>query len=443
VIGSNLHRLAYPANYQRHLDHGLELQEAYEHSGNDIESLQLRGEYLYTANGSDGLRVFDVANIDNKGFSERIVTAPVSPLGQRTYVRTKFATSVALPTNMPIHYGRRHNPANQEQPMSPIYRYAYVADRDEGLVVVDVDMLADGDPTNNFIERAATFNPDGQLDGARYITIAGNYAYILCNRGLVVVGIEDPLHPRVVADLGSPALVQPRALAIQLRYAFVADARGLTVLDITHPEQPQFAASLEIPEAQDVYVARTYAYVAAGKHGLAIVDVETPTKPFLQQMYDAGGGLNDTRAVRVGATDASVFAYVADGTNGLRVIQLISPGETPGSAGFSPIPTPRLIATYRTRGPAIALSKGLDRDRAVDESGNQVSVFGRIGARPLSRADMDALTLRNGEIFSVSNAPPAAPQHWVAPAKPEAPAQAAPVVQPEAPRPERLLPGRH
>ena len=70
-------------------------------------------------------------------------------------------------------------------------------------------------------------------------------------------------------------------------------------------------------------------------------------------MYNADGVLNDTRAVRVGATDASVFAYVADGKNGLRVVQLISPGETPGNAGFSPNPTPRLIATYPTHGPAL------------------------------------------------------------------------------------------
>ncbi len=48
--------------------------------------------------------------------------------------------------------------------MHPLYRYAYVTDRYEGLVVVDVDMLADGDPHNNFLERVATFNPDGVLD---------------------------------------------------------------------------------------------------------------------------------------------------------------------------------------------------------------------------------------------------------------------------------------
>ena len=43
-----------------------------------------------------------MANIDQKGFSERIVTAPVSPLGQRTYVRTKYATTVTLPSTLGI-----------------------------------------------------------------------------------------------------------------------------------------------------------------------------------------------------------------------------------------------------------------------------------------------------------------------------------------------------
>ncbi|MBI3770237.1 MAG: hypothetical protein HY271_17325 [Deltaproteobacteria bacterium] len=450
VIGSNLQRLAYPANYQRHLDSQMELREAHHHPGvdllsrkTDVQSLQLRGEYLYTANGAGGFRVFDVANLDNKGFSERIITAPVSPLGQRAYVKTSYATSVALPTNMPISSGRDHDPANEEQRLHPLYKYAYVTDRDEGLVVVDVDVLADGDPQNNFLTRAATFNPDGILGGARYITIAGTYAYVLCNRGLVVVSIDDPIQPRVVGTLGAPNLEAPRAIAVQFRYAFVSDARGLRVVDVTRPERPVLVATLELPEAGDLYVARTYAYVPAGSRGLAIVDVETPTKPFLYEMFDAGGVLNDTRAVRVGATDASIYAYVADGRNGLRVIQLVSPGETPGSAGFSPNPTPRLIATRRTEGPAVALSRGLDRDRAVDESGNQVAVFGRLGARPFDRAEMQRLFMRGDRVYTASTQPPGKAVRFVRPERPvNGSAEGAPIVQPEAPTSERLLPGR-
>jgi len=452
VIGSNLHRLAYPARYQSHLDHGLVLQEGYEHGGKDVRSLQLRGEYLYAANGSDGLRVYDVANIDNKGRSERIQTAPVSPLGQRAYVTTEDATGVALPTNMPIDPTREQNPANQEQLWNPIYRYAYVSDAVEGLVVVDVTRLGDRDPQNNFLERSAQFNPDGALDGASFITVAGNYAYILCKRGLVVVSIANPLAPEIVAQLGAPALNEPHAIAIQFRYAFITDKDGLKVVDVTWPEKLALKASLPIAETHEVYVARTYAYVAAGSQGVAIVDVTKPERPVLFQMFNADGALNDTHAVRVAAAYNSVYAYVADGKNGLRVVQLISPGETVGAQGFSPIPTPRLIATYPTEGPAITLSKGMDRDRAVDESGNQVSVFGRLGARPFTRPEMERLFVRDGKIFTVAegrplvDGRPAAPKKFVRPYEPP-PGQAGtpeggPVTQPLAPEPERLLPGR-
>jgi len=93
-------------------------------------------------------------------------------------------------------------------------------------------------------------------------------------------------------------------------------------------------------------------------------------------------------------TNVSLFAYVADGRNGLRVVQLTSPEDTPGHYGFSPKPTPRLIATHHTRGEALAVSEGLDRDRAADESGNQLSVFGRRGARPFNLGEMQRMYLK-------------------------------------------------
>src|SRR5262249_19808639 len=98
-------------------------------------------------------------------------------------------------------------------------------------------------------------------------------------------------------------------------------------------------------------------------------------------------------------------AYVADGKNGLRVLQLTSPETVPEFAGFSPRVKPELIATYATPGPALSLSKPLDRDRAVDESGNQLAVFGRIGARPFNLEEQQRLYVRDGKLFRVSDAP--------------------------------------
>jgi hypothetical protein len=425
VIGSYLHKLAYPDDYAAHKKRNNQLprfkkgaEDSKHHSGKDIRSLQLRGEYLYTANGPDGFRVFDVANVDNKGFSENLVTAPVSPLGQRTYVKSRYATAVALPTNMPVSPSRqdrsafqKHKETNQEQPMHPLYRYAYITDKHEGLIVVDVETLSDGDPDNNFLSRAATFNPDGVLNGASNITIAGNYAYITADRGLLIVSLDDPLHPSVVAIVGAPALLEPRVVAVQFRYAFVLDREGLKVIDVTFPEKPKPvpSAGVKVADGQDLYVARGYAYIAAGADGLVIVDVEKPDRPKIDQVFTAESQINDARAVRVGSTNASLFAYVADGRNGLRVIQLTSPPSQPNHYGFNPRPVPELIATYRTLGPAIALSKGLDRDRAVDESGNQVSIFGRLGSRPFTLAEQQKLYLRNGQVFTVTNEPPGPP----------------------------------
>jgi hypothetical protein len=151
-------------------------------------------------------------------------------------------------------------------------------------------------------------------------------------------------------------------------------------------------------------------------------------------MYDAGGALNDTRDVKVAMTNASLFAYVADGKNGLRVLQLTSPEDTPTYLGFSPRPQPKLIATANTHGPALAVSKGIDRDRAVDESGHQIAAFNRIGSRPLTLAEQQRLYLRDGKLYTVSEEPPSSPRAPAAP-KREEPAATEPEGGPRLRRP--------
>ena len=103
-------------------------------------------------------------------------------------------------------------------------------------------------------------------------------------------------------------------------------------------------------DARNLYVARTYAYVAGGNQGLVIVDVEKPEQPLIDQVFNAGGAIHDTNDVKLGMTAASAFAYLADGSGGMRIVQLFAPSDNPNYLGFSPKPTPKLIATYRTAG---------------------------------------------------------------------------------------------
>src|SRR5205085_9203141 len=112
VIGSYLQKYAYPDYWRMHVEdnhrelknwtrgrtlargatgetHPLEQFRNVTHGTADkVGCLQLRGEYLYVAEGKGGFRVYDVASIANKGVSQPIISAPFSPLGQDDHVST-------------------------------------------------------------------------------------------------------------------------------------------------------------------------------------------------------------------------------------------------------------------------------------------------------------------------------------------------------------------
>ncbi|HXD01713.1 MAG TPA: hypothetical protein VN627_00245, partial [Novosphingobium sp.] len=439
VIGSYLQKYAYPDFYRLHVEQnhrelknwtrGKTLDGKLSGETDPLEQfrnvthgtpgavgcLQLRGEYLFVAEGKGGFMAYDVASIANKGISEPILSGPSSPLGHDTGVKTTNATCMAIPTNQAIA-PTRNTPElralNQEQPFLPIYSYAAVTDSVEGLVMVNVDTLADGELRNNKLKRAVTWNPDNVLKGARHIQLAGEIAYITADVGLVVVDLHDPLHPKLAAVR---PLRDARASAIQFRYLWVTDAEGLKLFDVTDLRNPVAMPQGTVPmaDAHHLYLARTYAYVAGGAEGLVIVNITRPLAPQVYQKVTFGGTMNDVQDVIVGTTNASLFAYVADGRNGVKVIQLTSPDSQPNFYGFSPAPRPELIAWARTPSPALSMSKGLDRDRGVDETGGQIAVFGRLGSRPFTRAEMEALFLnKRGMPFRVTDEPDMS--RWVA-----------------------------
>nr|WP_226697986.1 multiheme c-type cytochrome [Qipengyuania flava] len=460
VLGSYLHRYAYPDYWRMHVeDNDRELKDwvrgktfdedvggetkAFEQFANvhegtrdSVGCLQLRGEYMFVAEGQGGFRVYDVASIANKGVSERILTAPFSAAGHDTHVKTANATCMALATNQPVRPDRNKamaqtpvsdaegNPVfnadgspmtllqvNQEQPMRPIYDYAVITDAVEGLVLVNVETMADGEFRNNKLDRthfadgSTAWNPDGILTGARHVTLAGDIAYIAADAGLVTIDLANPADPQLMAVR---ALTDARASTIQFRYLWVTDAEGVKLFDVTDMRNPVAMPQATVPlaDARRIYVARTYAYVAAKRDGLIILDVTKPLAPKLYQRVTLDGTLDDAEDVIVGSTNATLFAYVADGRNGLKVLQLTTPDSQPNFYGFSPAPKPELIAWARTKGAALSLSKGLDRDRGVDETGGQMAVFGRLGSRPFNRAEMEKLFLtRAGVPWKVSDTP--------------------------------------
>jgi threonine dehydratase len=67
-------------------------------------------------------------------------------------------------------------------------------------------------------------------------------------------------------------------------------ADGLKTIDVTDPKTPRLVGqnTIALRNAQRVYLARTYAYVAAGADGLVIVDIERPEQMREYQRFNAG-----------------------------------------------------------------------------------------------------------------------------------------------------------
>ena len=239
--------------------------------------------------------------------------------------------------------------ANQEQPFHPIYNYAVITDAEEGLILVDVDTLADGEPRNNFLKRALTWNPGGVLNGARHIALGGQLrlhrdaerrwswwtSTIRCSRrSRATCRMNDLRASRCSSATCSRSI-----------------AGGLQVIDVTQPGKPRRggrAHACRSPmRTSSTSRAPTPTWPPA-RRGLAIVDIEKPEKPRLYATFNAERGDHDARDVVVATTNASLFAYVADGKGGLKVIQLTRPRRSRGSTASAPSPKPQLIASYRT-----------------------------------------------------------------------------------------------
>ncbi len=126
-----------------------------------------------------------------------------------------------------------------------------------------------------------------------------------------------------------------RAVAVSGSLAFVGSGTTLLVLDVSAPSSPQLLGSVTLPELVDgIAAAGSHAYVANGTSGLRVIDVSNPAAP-------VEVGVSDV--TEEGAMDVAVagsHAYVAYGSLGLRVIDVSEPSlpvvvgaiDTPGTA---------------------------------------------------------------------------------------------------------------
>ncbi len=120
------------------------------------------------------------------------------------------------------------------------------------------------------------------------------------------------------------------AVAVAGSYAYVGVGVRLVVVDTAYSNSPVVVGQSQLLPApiEDVTVAGSLVYVAAGESGLHIFDVSSPANPVRLGGYDTAGRAR-------GVTKVANLAYVADGSRGLQIIDVTNPANPVRRGGYA------------------------------------------------------------------------------------------------------------
>ena len=201
--------------------------------------------------------------------------------------------------------------------------YAYVADGNNGLQVIDVS-----DPTS--LRPIANY----PRPGAKKVTLSGEYAFLLLERdGLEVLDVQNPESPKKLGEFLKPG--QWHNLAVVGNYAFLVNFNvstpnayqsDLRVLDISQPSQPKEVGSFSLPNSisLDVAIHGQYAYFAGTE--TLILDISDPARP---KRIDGGKDIltaNGAQAVAIAGNYALFPSWGGIG-NGLQILDISTPSR--------------------------------------------------------------------------------------------------------------------
>jgi hypothetical protein len=142
-------------------------------------------------------------------------------------------------------------------------------------------------------------------DYANNVKVAGNYAYIADQAGLIVVDIADKHAPYIVSTTSVGNVVD---LRVSGNYVYAVGSTFM-VFDVSNPAAPSQIGSLSTAGGSDIAIDdRGIAYVAADPGGLRIVSIADPHNPVLLATVNLTGA----RGVSLSGTTAVVATQQSD-----------------------------------------------------------------------------------------------------------------------------------
>ncbi|MBN1884186.1 MAG: hypothetical protein JW876_01520 [Candidatus Krumholzibacteriota bacterium] len=156
-----------------------------------------------------------------------------------------------------------------------------------------------------------------QTTVARDVAVKGDLL-VLCdgNDGLKTIDVSDPRAPRLLGRVASSWFLS--AIVLDGVRAYVAGGLGgAEIFDVAVPESPSRVWRRELSEVRGVHVENGLFYLADGRDGMRIYRPGEGAPEYLSRI-DTPGWVDDVFVV--GGT-----AYLADGGNGLKTIDVSDP----------------------------------------------------------------------------------------------------------------------
>ena len=346
-----------------------------------VEDIAIYDKYIYIASCEQGIQVAEFGeekNIINRGDYKELPGCAVSVAVTKNFLLAAHQEKGLRVYSLELVLSPKQiNDIDTPGSANDVVikgEYAYVADGEGGLQVIDWDGLVR--EAQLFGNADLDIDDDDKKADAQGLFILGNYAYVaIGEEGLAIVDIREPTDPELISThevgfFARSVYVQDHILDNKdTLYAYVVggdedEASGLQVIDVTAPASPQdFGPFRDNPEPLvDVFVEGLYLYLLQESKGLSLLSIKAPDSlqeielgeqdgeysklTFHDKYIFIGRKRDGFRAIRfedggeiahefefsggwsVNDLDLTGFyAYAADGEKGLRIINLEDPKD--------------------------------------------------------------------------------------------------------------------
>ncbi len=187
------------------------------------------------------------------------------------------------------------------------------------------------------------------------VVVEDRTAYVVNNRGLVILDVQDPERPK---KIGAVKNLWP-AFAVDLvgQFAYLGGEGGLAVIDVSDPRHPRVVGQFLKDETINVLkIAGDYAFVINSENSCKILAIRNHELPLEIGEFNDGGHYY-YHALGVGDN----ILYLADLEQGLELIDVSDPRSprkiltVPGTEGSISVFVDRdiLVLDFPKKGPAV------------------------------------------------------------------------------------------